>query len=406
MREHALFRFFFDALAVAGACAEWGLGCWFAAPLGVSVPPVAHVVGPLVLAAANRIAARTFEREPAPGPLGGRGGRFVLACAFGALACAVGLGAAAGAWSMMRLVLGGFQAEAGLVMGGAAEGFFGGGFRTLGTSAIAASALAVAYGYAHGHRRLVVTRIEVVIPGLAAALAGLRVVQVSDLHLGPLADRRALRDALAQVTALDPDIVCITGDIVDSPATDLASWLPELTALRARHGVFAILGNHDEHVGADRVAGALGRWTSVRVLRDEVATLAFGDARLHLAGLEYRVEAPARAALAEVVARVPPDEPMLLLAHHPNLFPAAAAAGVPLTLSGHTHGGQVAVPGAPWINPARLLVTRWYAGTYVHDRSTLHVNRGLGTSGQRVRVGAPREITVVTLVAAAAVRAA
>jgi predicted MPP superfamily phosphohydrolase len=161
--------------------------------------------------------------------------------------------------------------------------------------------------------------------------------------------------------------------------------------------VFAILGNHDRHAGADRVADALSRGTTWRLLRDEVATIEADGARLHLLGLEDRPLAEATAGLPSLLARVPPGEPAILLAHRPHVFAAAAAAGVPLTLTGHTHGGQVAMPGLPQLNVARLFVTRFDAGTFARGRALLYVNRGLGTSGQRVRIAAPCEITVVTL---------
>jgi uncharacterized protein len=207
-----------------------------------------------------------------------------------------------------------------------------------------------------------------------------------------------VREALARVSALRPDLVCVTGDVVDSPATDLDLWLPELARVTAPLGVFTILGNHDRWFGADRVAAALRRGTSWHVLRDEVATVHVGGVRLHLVGLEDDRRAPA-AALADLLERVPRGEPAILLAHRPSVFPDAAAGGVRLTLAGHTHGGQLAVPGLPHVNPARFFVTRWDSGTFVDGESILHVNRGLGASGQRVRVGARPEITHVTFAA-------
>src|SRR2546427_3830160 len=83
---------------------------------------------------------------------------------------------------------------------------------------------------------------------------------------------------------------CVTGDLVDSPATDLDAWMPELARLTARHGVFAVLGNHDRRTGADRVAASLARWSGWRLLRDEVATIEGAGARLHLVRLQERPE--------------------------------------------------------------------------------------------------------------------
>jgi len=192
---------------------------------------------------------------------------------------------------------------------------------------------------------------------------------------------------------------CLTGDLVDSPATDLDAWMPELARLTARHGVFAVLGNHDRRAGADRVAAALARWSGWRLLRDEVATIEVAGARLHLVGLEERPEGRAADALPDLVARVPGGEPFVVLAHRPSVLPVAAAVGVPLVLAGHTHGGQLAVPGVPRLNVARLLRLGFEAGCYARDGTLLYVNRGLGTSGQRLRIGVPREISVLTLTA-------
>jgi predicted MPP superfamily phosphohydrolase len=256
-----------------------------------------------------------------------------------------------------------------------------------------------------GHRRLEITRLTVELPGLAADAVGVRVVHVSDLHLGPRADRMGLRAAIDRVLELEPDVVCVTGDIVDSPATDLEAWMPELTRLNARHGVFAILGNHDRFTGADRVTAALRRWTSWTVLRDAVAVVPLAGGELHVLGLEDR-EDPVAPRLAALCRQVPAGAARLLLAHHPDVFPHALAAGLPLTLAGHTHGGQIAPPGLPHANIARLLISRFDSGTFTRPGGWLHVNRGLGTSGQPVRLGVPAEITTLSLIGIPAARAA
>jgi len=397
MRENFVFRHFFDGLAIGGALTECALACWLA-----GTPPAAlHVVALAVLTIVNRRATRRLECESATGLLSGRGSEIVLAVAFTATVSVAVLAAMAGGWAALRL-LGALSAEAGVHTGIASEDFFGRAFRSLAMAATGATAVAMAYGYTRGYRRLVVTRLAVPLANLPPPLAGLRLVHLSDLHLGPLADRQALRGAFERVASLAPDLVCVTGDLIDSPAADLDSWMPELAGLSAPLGVFAILGNHDRHVGAERVARAVERWTRWRLLRDEVATVEVGGERLHLLGLEDRRAEEAAAMLPGLLARVPAGETAVLLAHRPSVFPAAAAAGVRLLLAGHTHGGQLAVPGASRLNVARLLVTRFDAGCFVRDGALLHVSRGLGTSGQRVRVGVPREITLVTLVPLAA----
>jgi predicted MPP superfamily phosphohydrolase len=396
MLDRLILRHFFDGLAIGGALAEWALACWVLAGLGAEPPALLHVTVPPLLAVANRLAARTLAREPRAGRLAQRTAYGALATAFAALVGAGVLVVVAGVWASIDLLA--LRAEAGALAPPGGQPLFSAGFRFLATGMIALAGAAVAYGYAHGYRRLVVTEVTVPVTGLPPPLGGLRVVHVSDLHVGPLADRAALRQAIDRVAALDPDVVCVTGDIVDSPATNLDAWGPELGRLTARHGVFAVLGNHDLHAGTERVVAALARWTRWRLLRDEVATLVVGGAPLHLVGLEERPDGAVRDDLSGLLARVPAGEPAILLAHRPAVFPAAAAARVPLTLSGHTHGGQVAVPGAPRINVARLLITRFDAGVFERDGAVLYVSRGLGTSGQRVRIGVPSEITVVTLV--------
>src|SRR5262249_53713703 len=197
----------------------------------------------------------------------------------------------------------------------------------------------------------------------------------------------------------------VTGDVIDSRSTDLDHWVPELSRLRARHGVFAVLGNHDAYAGSDRVAAALRASTSWRLPRGGVATLEVEGGRPPPSGLEDHRAPRSAAILLELRAEVRAGEPCVLLVHQPALFPAAARLGVPLTLAGHTHGGQVALPGVPVVNTARILMTRFDAGTFACGDAVLHVNMGLGTSGQRVRIAAPREITVVTLLAPIAVAA-
>ena len=395
-RERLFFKNFILGLSIGGALGEWVVVCWI-----VGHPPlVLHAVVPVLLAVVNRQAARRLEREPAAGIFAGPLGHVVLACAFGAMMCTGVLGVVAGAWAFCAFI-GALSAEARVVIGTGTDPVFGPAFRIVGSGALALVAGAMAYGYVRGHRRLMVTRLPLPFPDLPPALAGLRIVHVSDLHLGPLADRDGIRGAIDEVLALDPDVVCVTGDIVDSPAADLDTWIPELARLTARRGVFAILGNHDRHIGADDVARALRERTSWRVLRDDIATIDVDGARVNVIGFEDRPHHCATDGLAPLLARAPRGEPSILLAHRPCVFPMAAAAGVHLMLAGHTHGGQLAVPGAPRLNVARAVMGRFDAGAFTLGGSTLYVSRGLGVSGQPLRIGVPREIAALTLVDAA-----
>jgi predicted MPP superfamily phosphohydrolase len=396
MFERYLFPYFFPGLAVGGAVAELGLVRWLVGLLGLTIPTVAQAAGVILLATLNVLAAHRLARGSERSLVGERAARAALAPAFGALACVAVLGATAALWAGARL-LGALPVHAGLGMIVPSDPILGAAFRPVALLALATSVALLAHGYLRGYRRLVVRRFAVPLPHLAAPLAGLRLVHVSDLHLGPLTDRAVLRDMLGQIAALDPDLVCVTGDSADGTATDLAAWIPELDALTARHGVFVILGNHDRAAGAERVADALRRWTHWRVLDDEIATVEVGGARLHIVGLTDRRGDAATAALPALARALPADSAAILLAHHPKVFPTAAALGLPLTLAGHTHGGQLAVPGAPHLNVARALMTPFDGGWFARGDAALHVSRGLGTSGQRLRVGVPCEITVMTL---------
>jgi uncharacterized protein len=392
-----IFPFYWETLSVGAAIGEWALWCW---TVGPPAAPLVHPAALALLFALNRLAAAAFELEDSAAPIRHRVGAAALATGFAAAGGTAGLVVGAAAWACV-LRAGGLAAQAG-THGVVAHGWLGPEFGVVGWLGILGGAGLVVDGYLRGHRRLAVTHLQVALPRLARALDGFRIVHVSDLHLGPIAHRGALREAFDRVLDEDPDLIVVTGDVMDSPKADLDRWLPELRRLRARHGVVAILGNHDHETGLDRVADAVRATTDWVVLRDGIHRVETPDAALALVGLEFRRTPHEGDAVPALAAALPSDTPAILLAHHPNAFAAAADAGFALTLAGHTHGGQVALPVAPRWNLARLLMTPYDAGTFVERGCTLHVNRGLGTSGQRIRIAAPREITVVTLRAPAA----
>lgn len=284
-------------------------------------------------------------------------------------------------------------------------------FAWIGNAGMAAVAIAFAYGYTVGQRRLRVRHLVLPLRHCPPTWNGLRIAQISDIHIGQNIDRAQLERFVARVNALAPDLICITGDIADSPAADLEAFFPVLGGLRATHGVFAILGNHDHYAGADRVAAALRRLTTFTVLRDQHTTVDVGGTRLHILGLDDHGRDWARGVVRvpylDLALSGPAHEPVLLLSHRPDVFPHAAARGVALTLAGHTHGGQI---GVPWFNGrVRNLaefITPFDRGLYERDGSYLYVNCGLGVTGQRIRLNTPREITLIEVHGARAARAA
>ncbi len=274
-------------------------------------------------------------------------------------------------------------------------------FRTSSGAFVGLVALSIAWSFRIGQARVAHTRVRVALPGLAHHLAGLRVVQISDLHIGNGLEGARLARMVERVNALDPDLVAITGDLFDRDPRHLPEAL-HLGGLRARHGVFAILGNHDANVGADRVAAALAQLApGVRLLRDELVRLAL-PSPFYVAGLEdpggrWYERNLRYAALESLAARWPGDGPVLLLAHHPEVFEHAADLGFPLVLAGHTHGGQLALPlpGGHW-NLARVM-TPLTRGLYRRQGCTLYVNRGLGVGGPAMRFHCSREIATIEL---------
>jgi predicted MPP superfamily phosphohydrolase len=384
-----VFPHYWEFLSVACAVGEWTLWCW---AFGAPASPVVHVTILALLFGVNRVAAEGYSYEDAHAPVPHRLGGVTLAAGFACAGGVAGLVVAAIGWSLV-VRAGGLAAQAGTAVHTPFE-WLGAEFRVAGWLGVAAAVGLVVDGYLLGYRRLDVTRLDVTLPGLPPELDGFRVAQLSDLHVGPIADRDAFRDALDRTVAEAPDLIVVTGDIVDAPETDLDAWLPELRRLRAPHGVVAILGNHDRDTGLDRVDDALRATTDWTVLRDQVHRVADG---LVVVGLEFRPTPHEGDAIPALMATAPDDAAVLLLAHHPKAFAAARAADIRLTLAGHTHGGQIALPFMPRVNTARILMTPYDGGTFVEDGCLLHVNRGIGTSGQRMRIAVPREITVVTL---------
>jgi predicted MPP superfamily phosphohydrolase len=260
-----------------------------------------------------------------------------------------------------------------------------------------------------GSRRLQVREIEAVIPGLPAEWDGLRVVQLSDLHLGPQTSRRFLARVVKTTAALRPDLIALTGDLVDDRAEDapgFARWVEAMRdAAEPTLGVVAVPGNHDVYAGWPAVADALGRLAPMRVLVNEAHVLRRGGAELAVVGTGDpaggRATGPGSAGpdLARAFARVPAGAPVLALAHNPALFAPLQAYGPALTLSGHTHWGQFALPRRGWSLASPF--QEFSMGAYVRGASLLYVHPGTGFWGIPFRLGAYPEVAAVTLRTAA-----
>lgn len=273
----------------------------------------------------------------------------------------------------------------------------------VGLTAVAAVAVGMRSGLAPPQLRRVVIPLD----RWPHQLDGFRIVQISDIHIGPILDRRFARHITDRVNALAPDIVAVTGDLVDGSAKALREEVEPFADLRGRHGVFFVTGNHDHYSNArewtERVA-ELG----MRVLRNErvdIIDAERGGASFQLAGVDDHHAAWVPGESGEDLARAlegrDPERAVVLMAHDPSTFKQASRPeyGVDLQISGHTHGGQI-WPFAYFVRAAIPFV----AGLYRRGDAQLYVSRGTGFWGPPMRLGAPAEITEITLRSAASAR--
>jgi predicted MPP superfamily phosphohydrolase len=261
---------------------------------------------------------------------------------------------------------------------------------------VATVALVIAglVGVAAVWRRPRVRRVELRFDDLPAAFDGYRIAQLSDVHCGPFAPEARVASWCRRASRLGADLVAVTGDLIASGTSHVEAVARALGGLEAPDGVVACMGNHDYFGAGEPLVRALEHH-GLSVLRNRTELVRRGDAALAVAGVDDTWTG--RAELPRALAGRPAGAFPILLAHDPDLFPEAARLGVRLTLSGHTHGGQIGVPflARRW-NLARLM-TRFTAGLYRLGESVLYVNRGVGTSGPPIRVGVPAEITLFTL---------
>jgi len=260
---------------------------------------------------------------------------------------------------------------------------------------IAASAFAVAavVGYI-GSRWLRVKELDACFPDLPEPLEGMRIVQVSDLHVGPHTSRSYLAKVARKVRDARPDLIAITGDQVDDYAPDVAYFAKAFSGLAAPHGVFAIPGNHDVYAGWSAVRAGLEAM-GITVLVNDAVEVRRGTGSFWLAGTGDPAGGGAAPDLDRTVARVPAGAFTIALAHNPALWPGLARRGVHLTLSGHTHHGQLSIPRLGWSLASPFL--KHAMGSHRLAESLLYINPGTNYWGLPFRIGALPEVTVLTL---------
>jgi len=250
------------------------------------------------------------------------------------------------------------------------------------------------YGILVRRRWYRVVERDVRVPGLDARFEGLRIAQLSDLHIGTLTPRSWGLRWSRSANARAPDVAVVTGDMVTS-GTDFHEDVADVIgALRAKEGVFVSMGNHD-YFGEGEPLVTLLRARGVAVLRNEGVVIERDGAKLWLAAIDdtwTRRDDVARAMRAR-----PDGATTVLLAHDPNRFDEAAAAGANVVLSGHTHGGQIGVPFFYRVANLASFSYPYNVGFYRRGPSVLYVHPGLGTTGPPMRLGVAPEVTILVL---------
>jgi predicted MPP superfamily phosphohydrolase len=271
--------------------------------------------------------------------------------------------------------------------------------RILAGGVFAAVAMILMAGYV-GSRSLVVRHVDVDVADLPPAFDGLRIVQLSDLHIGPHTPTRFIERIVRATAELSPDLIAVTGDLIDDRAEDVAVYARKLGALHAPLGIFMIPGNHDVYAGWDEVEDALRAANLGTVLVNDSYLVRRGADTLALVGTGdpaggRRGTSRAAPDIERALSKVPPNAPVVAFAHNPALWPQLAERGVALTLSGHTHWGQLALPKVGWSLASPFLELAM--GTHHERDSVLYISPGTGYWGIPFRLGARPEVTLVTL---------
>ena len=268
---------------------------------------------------------------------------------------------------------------------------------TAGKLAVAAPFVIAGYGATVGRTSFGVQEIEIPVPNLPRDLERLRMVQLSDLHLGPFLSESQLARVIDAANELRPDIALVTGDLISSRVDPIDLALKQCARLRADR-ILGCMGNHERYSRLEDYVAVHGGKRGMRFLRMEAENLRFGSADLNFGGVDYQAFRDRDHYLPGAEGLIRPGAVNILLSHNPDVFPTAARQGWDVTLSGHTHGGQVTVEILnQTLNLARVY-TRYVSGFYQQGRASCYVTRGIGTIGIPARIGAPPEITLIRLV--------
>lgn len=264
--------------------------------------------------------------------------------------------------------------------------------RAVAGAAVAASGAATSYGYWRAFHPAEITELGLKLRGLPKALEGFGIVQLSDVHVGGVIERGFLEELIARVNALKPDLLVVTGDLVDGDVATLGPAVAAFRNVRSRYGAYFVTGNHEYYSGDEDWARALPG-LGLTVLRNQRVSIGEPGASFDLVGVDdWSARGVHRYDLDQATFGRDLERPAVLLAHQPRDFRNAVAKGIGLQLSGHTHGGQF-FPGTLLV-PA---VWEYPVGHFRHGDGHLYVSRGTGFWGPPLRLGSAPEIVKLTL---------
>ncbi len=267
--------------------------------------------------------------------------------------------------------------------------------QTVQTAVFATPAAAMGYGVFIEREQFRMREQNILIPNLPADLDGLKIAQITDIHMGSFIGAKAVRRAVDMANETRPHLHLVTGDLITMDGDPLDDCLDILAKLKSDAGIYGCLGNHEYYADAEDYTELEGLKRNILFLRNNYAPLIFGGSVLNLAGVDYqRLRRPYLVG-AERLRQ--PNAVNIMLSHNPDVFPVAAKQGYDLTISGHTHGGQVRIEILDKdINVARFY-SPYYDGLYRIGEKSIFVSRGIGTIGIPARFGAPPEVALIRL---------
>ena len=242
----------------------------------------------------------------------------------------------------------------------------------------------------HFDQSVQVNEVDIQSSGWPASFNGLRIAHISDFHLGDLMPLDRAKQVIAMTASQEPDLIACTGDVVDLHPVGVEAFMEALASVKTAYGTYLVLGNHDGLDNPKTIVDAALQ-TGIHVLQDSTCTVCRGKERLRIAGIGW---AKSEKQCDAKVQNTCKSESHLLLSHNPKAFHAASKLSIPLTLSGHTHGGQIALPGKKRVNLAAA--HKYSEGLYKEGDSNLYVTVGVG-AWFPLRINCPAEIAMLTV---------